>query len=312
MANRRMISADLFEDDFIGSLDFFSRIAWIGLIVSCADDQGRFLDNPAIIRSKVFALDNDVKDKKVESTISELSAAGKILRYQSNNKKLIQIVNWWKYQSPSWASPSKFPAPDGWIDRAKYHRQDNKVESINWTMEGGFQKIDSELPIIEDNNNDTSVDSELHSEIPIAEDSKDDSQVDSELHSELHSEIHSQVDSAIDEMRGDEIRRDEKSVRGEDLSAPAKAPEAKPKNKESPKKPYGEFENVALTDQEYQKLQERFPDCFGDWIEKLSAWKESKGKKTKSDYATILNWERMDKAKNPEVKREDTGWKRAN
>lgn len=288
MANRRMISADLFEDDFIGSLDFFSRIAWIGLIVACADDQGRFLDNPAIIRSKVFALDNDVKDKKVESTISELSAAGKILRYKSNNKRLIQIVNWWKYQSPSWASPSKFPAPDGWTDRAKYHKQDNKVESINWSEEGGFEKLHSEL----------------HSELPNDVDNNEDSPVDSELYSP--------VDSAIDEMRGDEIRRDEKSVRGEELSAPAKAPEAKPKNKESPKKSFGEFENVTFTDQEYQKLQTKFPDCFGDWIEKLSVWKESKGKKTKSDYATILNWARMDREKNPEVKREDSGWKRAN
>jgi len=113
----------------------------------------------------------------------------------------------------------------------------------------------------------------------------------------------------------EELREDkdkEKEIKEKDLSAPAKTPEAKPKNKESPKKVYGEFENITLTDQEYQKLQERFPDCFGDWIEKLSAWKESKGKKTKSDYATILNWARMDKAKNPEVKREDTGWKRAN
>jgi len=80
----------------------------------------------------------------------------------------------------------------------------------------------------------------------------------------------------------------------------------------SPKKSYGEFENVTFTDQEYQKLQTKFPTCFGDWIEKLSVWKESKGKKTKSDYATILNWARMDKEKNPEVKKEDTGWKRAN
>jgi len=55
-----MISADLFEDDYIYSVDYVARFAWIGLIVSCADDQGRFLDNPAIIYSKIFALDNDI------------------------------------------------------------------------------------------------------------------------------------------------------------------------------------------------------------------------------------------------------------
>jgi hypothetical protein len=31
-----------------------------------------------------------------------------------------------------------------------------------------------------------------------------------------------------------------------------------------------------------------------DWIEKLSLWKASKGKKTKSDYFTILSWARKD------------------
>ena len=36
MSNRRMISADLFEDDYIYSVDYVARFAWIGLIVSCA------------------------------------------------------------------------------------------------------------------------------------------------------------------------------------------------------------------------------------------------------------------------------------
>lgn len=93
-----------------------------------------------------------------------------------------------------------------------------------------------------------------------------------------------------------------------DLSVPEKSLERKPKSKELLKKSYGEFNNVTLTDDEYRKLQERFPSCYSDWIEKLSTWKESKGKRTKSDYATILNWDRMEKEKKPDIKNELEGW----
>ena len=296
MSNRRMISADLFEDDYIYSVDYVARFAWIGLIVSCADDQGRFLDNPAIIYSKIFALDNDITIDKVESIISGFADAGKIVRYQINNKKIIQIVNWWKYQTPSWASPSKYPPPEGWIDRVKCHKQNKKIEIINWDKEGGFQHIHNDLSIEQDNGDETDEEISEHS------------QLHSQLHTDIHNQLHSQIDSTINEMRRDEIRRDEINAIENDLSDPEKSLERKQKNKELLKKHYGEFMNVTLTDEEYKKLIDRFPDSYGDWIEKLSFWKESKGKRTKSDYATILNWDRMNKDKNPEVKNQMEGW----
>lgn len=50
---------------------------------------------------------------------------------------------------------------------------------------------------------------------------------------------------------------------------------------------YGEFKNVKLTDEEYEKLKEA---NLLPYIEKLSSYIASKGKKYKSHYATILNW----------------------
>lgn len=54
---------------------------------------------------------------------------------------------------------------------------------------------------------------------------------------------------------------------------------------------YGEFKNVRLTDEEYKKLEER---KLLPYIEKLSSYIASKGKKYKSHYATILNWSRKE------------------
>lgn len=69
--------------------------------------------------------------------------------------------------------------------------------------------------------------------------------------------------------------------------------------KENNNKLYGEFQNVSLSDKELEKLKNKFPQDYKDRIENLSAYKKSKGKRYKSDYATILNWARM------ETKKED-------
>ena len=65
--------------------------------------------------------------------------------------------------------------------------------------------------------------------------------------------------------------------------------------KEKPAKhKYGEYNNVLLTDDELDKLKEKFTD-WEDRIERLSGYIESKGAKYKSHYATILNWSRREK-----------------
>lgn len=62
---------------------------------------------------------------------------------------------------------------------------------------------------------------------------------------------------------------------------------------------YGEFKNVRLTDDEFEKLKTKFNSTHLDRIEALSQYIEQKGKKYKSHYATILTWDRNDKKKNP-------------
>lgn len=57
---------------------------------------------------------------------------------------------------------------------------------------------------------------------------------------------------------------------------------------------YGkEYNNVLLTDDEFNKLKNLYPD-IEERIERLSNYIASTGKKYKSHYATIKNWARMD------------------
>lgn len=76
--------------------------------------------------------------------------------------------------------------------------------------------------------------------------------------------------------------------------------EHKEQKEHKEKKPYGEFKNVFLSDKEISQLHERFGEKEADdEIENLSQYVQSKGRKYKDHYATILNWRRK-KAKEVE------------
>lgn len=65
---------------------------------------------------------------------------------------------------------------------------------------------------------------------------------------------------------------------------------------------YGEYNNVLLSDDDYQKLQNEFPNDYEDRIERLSSYIESTGKTYKNHLATIRNWAKNDKQKTEEKK----------
>ena len=58
---------------------------------------------------------------------------------------------------------------------------------------------------------------------------------------------------------------------------------------------YGEFQNVLLDSAELSKLLDQLGGSKAtEWIERLSSYKASTGKKYKSDFATIRNWVRKE------------------
>ena len=77
----------------------------------------------------------------------------------------------------------------------------------------------------------------------------------------------------------------------------------KPAKEKNKKNKYGEYENVLLTDEEFQKLQNEYPDYL-DRIENLSSYMASTGKAYKSHYATIKNWAKKDKEQQKNVRQE--------
>ena len=86
---------------------------------------------------------------------------------------------------------------------------------------------------------------------------------------------------SIDKGRLDKVSIDK--GRGEEESPP-------PTNS----KTYGEFHNVNLSDEEYQRLKEKLKSHTNTMIEKLSRYMQSSGKTYQDHYATLLHWYEKD------------------
>lgn len=67
---------------------------------------------------------------------------------------------------------------------------------------------------------------------------------------------------------------------------------------------YGQYQNVLLTDEDYETLQIEFPHDYSDRIERLSEYMASTGKSYKNHLATIRNWSRNDKPQSRGVRKE--------
>ena len=97
--------------------------------------------------------------------------------------------------------------------------------------------------------------------------------------------------SEADKIREEEIREEKIRVEIEDVTdinvgnKPPKAARHK----------YGLYEQVLLTDEDYEKLKTEFPHDYSDRINRLDEYIASTGKKYKNHLATIRAWARKDK-----------------
>ena len=61
------------------------------------------------------------------------------------------------------------------------------------------------------------------------------------------------------------------------------------------RRPYGEYNNVLLTDTDLEKLKAEPPDAYSDYIERLSRYMASKGVSYQNHLATIRSWAQKDR-----------------
>lgn len=124
----------MWESEKFARFSMPARLLSIALI-DVSDDQGRFRAHPAWLRSNVFPYD-DFTLSDLEGWLQDVAANETVLLYEVDGQRYGQLINWWKYQKPQYATPSLMPAPAGWQDRIR-HKVGKQILTHNWTDTNG-------------------------------------------------------------------------------------------------------------------------------------------------------------------------------
>lgn len=109
MPRIRSIKPGFFKSEDVSALPLRARLTWIGLWTHC-DDQGRTKDNARLIKGDIWPLD-DVSLRDIEEDLSTLAAAGRIVRYEVDGRRYLEIVNWSEHQKIDRPTKSSIPGP---------------------------------------------------------------------------------------------------------------------------------------------------------------------------------------------------------
>lgn len=78
-----------------------------------ADDEGRGIDNPKLIKAAIFPLNDEKTEAVISAILDELEDAGFLIRYEVDGRRFFEIPNFGVHQKPRHPVPSKFPPPNG-------------------------------------------------------------------------------------------------------------------------------------------------------------------------------------------------------
>ncbi|GGW99050.1 hypothetical protein [Streptomyces chartreusis] len=110
MARIRTIKPEFFTSLTIADLTPEQRLTFIGLWTH-ADDAGRCVDDPRLIKAAVWPLD-DRTAADIEVDLKALTESSLITRYTLKQKRYIAVTNWREHQRINRPTKSKLPAPD--------------------------------------------------------------------------------------------------------------------------------------------------------------------------------------------------------
>ena len=130
-AKGRLLPSSLSRSAAFGALPMRGKVLY-PLIMANADDQGRILAEPQMLKWDVCPNVDDIGPDDVVEALRAMEQQDLIRVYDAGGVKALQLLHWWTDQaSMQWAYPSDFAPPDGWNDRLRF-RQAGQVITINW------------------------------------------------------------------------------------------------------------------------------------------------------------------------------------
>jgi hypothetical protein len=108
-------------------------------LLTHADDQGRYAGSAKKVKAEVVPLIEEIAIGDVETALKQMEKSKLIERYADGNTQLIQILDWWEFQSGLRVRyESRYPAPEGWEDKVKLPPEQGRDTA------GRFRVVDTE------------------------------------------------------------------------------------------------------------------------------------------------------------------------
>lgn len=111
MARIRSIKPEMPEDEVLGACSRDARLLFV-LLLTQADDHGRFRASPSLLRGKLFPYDDDVTAEDVSSWTAELIECGRLEAWEVRGQQYAAFTNWKKHQRVDNAGQTRIPDPE--------------------------------------------------------------------------------------------------------------------------------------------------------------------------------------------------------
>ena len=116
MARIRTIKPEFFRSRSLAKVDRDARLTFAGLWTE-ADDHGRGVADPRILKGALFALDDDVTHEHVSAHLDVLAASGHIRLYEAEGETYYEVVNWSEHQAAAYRrGEPKYPEPETYLE----------------------------------------------------------------------------------------------------------------------------------------------------------------------------------------------------
>lgn len=109
MPRIRSIHPDACDSEKLSQVsDGAERTYW--RLLTQSDDDGRGRDNPQLLASKLYPVDESKTADVIDAQLWELVDAGLLVRYESDGKRYYEVHDFTDWQKPRHPQPSKHPA----------------------------------------------------------------------------------------------------------------------------------------------------------------------------------------------------------
>lgn len=105
----RTFKPEAWQDERVGGVSRDARLLWV-VLITLADDEGRFRALPSLILGHGFPYDTDAP-RKIDGWLSELDAAGLVRFYEFDGVPYGVFPKWTDHQRINRPAHSVLPAP---------------------------------------------------------------------------------------------------------------------------------------------------------------------------------------------------------